>query len=263
MVKESNSPNACQSVWSRQRCALNMTIAVADIPECSRGTHNCAPQARCSETNGSFACTCNVGWAGRLNGTVCDDVNECKGTTPCAGRKAACKNTNGSFVCVCELGFWGTGEAACQDIDECQNNTHNCESVSVVNYTCKNSVGSFSCPCDPGFGLGSAHGCENVDECALGTHNCGQHALCKDTVGSFVCECFEDGYPTLAADERDCEDRDECDLRIHNCHSKATCNSEFYFACRLAASAVGLHVCLAAYRDRSEEHTSELQSQPF
>ena len=35
-----------------------------DINECSSGTDNCAEQASCVDTDGSFTCTCNTGYTG-------------------------------------------------------------------------------------------------------------------------------------------------------------------------------------------------------
>ena len=40
-----------------------------DINECAMGTDNCAPEATCTNTEGSFTCTCNHGYTG--SGTVC------------------------------------------------------------------------------------------------------------------------------------------------------------------------------------------------
>ena len=40
-----------------------------DIDECTDGTHNCNANAECSNTEGSFTCDCNDGYAG--NGTDC------------------------------------------------------------------------------------------------------------------------------------------------------------------------------------------------
>ena len=43
---------------------------LADINECMTGSHNCNSNASCSNTNGSFLCSCNDGFSG--NGTSCD-----------------------------------------------------------------------------------------------------------------------------------------------------------------------------------------------
>lgn len=44
-----------------------------DIDECKNGQHNCDVNANCSNTNGSFECTCSDGFFG--NGTVC--ISKC------------------------------------------------------------------------------------------------------------------------------------------------------------------------------------------
>lgn len=43
---------------------------LADINECEVLTHNCHPDAECTNLNGSFYCTCNHGFRG--NGTDCE-----------------------------------------------------------------------------------------------------------------------------------------------------------------------------------------------
>ena len=48
---------------------INLFSLTSDVNECSRGTHNCHSNARCTNTGGSFRCTCNRGYVG--NGTDC------------------------------------------------------------------------------------------------------------------------------------------------------------------------------------------------
>ena len=45
-------------------------IILTDIDECERGTHGCHDNATCTNTNGSFVCTCIEGYLG--NGTYCE-----------------------------------------------------------------------------------------------------------------------------------------------------------------------------------------------
>ena len=71
------------------------------------GDHNCDENASCSNTDGSFVCTCNDGYQG--NGTTCGDVNECElGTFDCSAL-ATCNNTIGSYSCTCVFGYESDG----------------------------------------------------------------------------------------------------------------------------------------------------------
>ena len=42
---------------------------VTDVDECATGISNCAANATCTNTFGSFTCTCNLGYYG--DGTIC------------------------------------------------------------------------------------------------------------------------------------------------------------------------------------------------
>ena len=47
----------------------NVSNVVLDIDECLDNTHDCAAEANCTNTAGSFICTCHDGYQG--NGTTC------------------------------------------------------------------------------------------------------------------------------------------------------------------------------------------------
>ena len=47
-----------------------------DINECATDTHNCDVSATCSNTVGSFECTCDPGYSG--DGTIGNCLSECK-----------------------------------------------------------------------------------------------------------------------------------------------------------------------------------------
>ena len=102
----------------------------ADINECeSNDSNNCDKNAQCTNTDGSFTCTCNSGYSGdgvsctsklatTLLAILCTnfnlfiqpaDVNECElETYPCSSN-ANCMDTDGSFNCTCSDGFEGGG----------------------------------------------------------------------------------------------------------------------------------------------------------
>jgi len=61
--------------------------------------------ANCTDTIGSYMCTCVSGFTG--DGETCSDVNECL-SSPCDAN-ATCTNTNGSYLCECHSGFIGDG----------------------------------------------------------------------------------------------------------------------------------------------------------
>lgn len=83
----------------------------ADTDECAAtATHNCALTAVCSNTPGSFTCSCKTGYTG--NGIECQDIDECTD----GGCLHTCANTAGSFTCGCNAGFMlNTDGRTCSD----------------------------------------------------------------------------------------------------------------------------------------------------
>ena len=51
----------------------NYLHIITDVDECSAGTDNCAAEATCTDTDGSYTCTCNTGYDG--DGTNCLSEN--------------------------------------------------------------------------------------------------------------------------------------------------------------------------------------------
>ena len=70
---------------------------------------SCDGNATCSNTMGSFDCTCNAGFTG--NGQNCDAIDECADGTDDCDEHADCMNVLGSFSCVCRKGFSGDGRS--------------------------------------------------------------------------------------------------------------------------------------------------------
>ncbi|KAM9385621.1 adhesion G protein-coupled receptor L4 [Pholidichthys leucotaenia] len=82
-----------------------------DDDECQNVTNICGDRGQCSNTAGSYYCTCISGYAstGQANfqpndGTECTDIDECKSGQAC-GPNSHCHNTNGSFYCTCQRDY--------------------------------------------------------------------------------------------------------------------------------------------------------------
>ena len=203
-------------------------VDCTDLDECMLETDNCAVDAACANTAGSFTCTCDAGYVG--DGVTCDDVDECALETDNCSANAACSNTIGSFTCACDSGYVGDG-VTCDDVDECGDETDNCS----ANAACSNTLGGFECACDTGY-VGDGVTCDDVDECALETDNCSANAACSNTLGGFECAC-DSGY---AGDGVTCDDVDECGDETDNCSANAACSNTLGgFECACDAGYVG------------------------
>ncbi|XP_013384434.1 multiple epidermal growth factor-like domains protein 6 [Lingula anatina] len=181
------APNVCTctSGYSGTRCD-------ADINECSTGNGGCTHT--CTNTVGSFFCTCRTGFVLDGNGLTCSDRDEC--STSHHGCEQKCNNLQGKYYCSCNEGYvLAADKKLCNDVDECSKGTQACD------HNCHNTRGSYTCSCRNGYELASdGHGCIDVDECSKGTHACDHN--CYNTRGSYTCSC-RNGYE-LASDGRGC-----------------------------------------------------------
>ncbi|XP_058508036.1 EGF-containing fibulin-like extracellular matrix protein 1 [Solea solea] len=165
-----------------------------DRDECAM-THYC--MHRCVNTQGSYYCECNAGHKLASNNHSCVDVNECDVQSPCQhhcynligsflcqcdqGYELAqdmvscqdidecgfssymcqyqCINSPGSYSCECPEGYQLQGNRFCQDINECETGTHNCQDDEM----CWNYYGGFRCytrnPCEPPYVKTSENRC--------------------------------------------------------------------------------------------------------
>lgn len=86
----------------------------------------CGPdlsQVTCTNTVGSYICSCGVGWEwvsrdDTAKTTNCNDIDECKDAAHGCHHMAECANTLGSYTCTCEPGYHGDGRT-CIKIDYC------------------------------------------------------------------------------------------------------------------------------------------------
>ena len=201
----------------------------ANIDECEENTHNCHGLAMCLDTPGSFECECLDGYEG--DGVrKCRDINECTRKTHDCDINATCDNTVGSYNCTCNgscndnstcnhntIGWRGDG-FKCNNIDECEEKTHNCHGFA----TCSDTLGSFECKCFGGYRGDGVKKCVEIDECAEGIDECHEFATCTNTpLGSYTCDCI-DGYE---GDGFNCVDINECETNAHTCHEFGFCTN--------------------------------------
>ncbi|MGI4401074.1 hypothetical protein ACR2V8_26795 [Klebsiella pneumoniae] len=153
-------PGYTTGAGSRQRLCFNSIwrdymddLVCTDIDECTDGTDGCAHV--CTNTEGSYECSCNAGYVLAADDHACDDVDECvAGTSGCA---QTCTNTIGSYTCSCDnAGYVLNADGhACDDVDECTDDTDGCA------HDCTNTIGSYTCSCMEGYILAAdAHDCE-------------------------------------------------------------------------------------------------------
>jgi hypothetical protein len=202
---------------------------VPDENECKY--RPCDVFAHCTNTLGSFSCTCYPGYRG--DGFNCEDIDECQDPA-IAGRcveNAWCCNLPAHFLCKCNAGFEGDGEVQCLDIDECTQ-----PNACGQNALCLNTPGNYTCSCPEGFIGNPFDGCVDQNECE-NPNACGPGAICTNVVGGRQCHCppgFEgDPYTT------GCGDMDEC-ARTNPCGRDALCsNLEGSYRCACPPGFIG------------------------
>ena len=95
-----------------------------DINECELEAYPCSSNANCTDTEGSFNCTCREGFEG-------DGFN-------CTGKFYFCTQA----LCTCLI-----TNSFVADIPECERGLDGCD----PNATCTNTIGSYVCNCNTGF----------------------------------------------------------------------------------------------------------------
>ncbi|TNF26797.1 MAG: hypothetical protein EP329_20620 [Deltaproteobacteria bacterium] len=196
-----------------------------DVDECATDNGGCAQV--CTNSAGSYACSCDPGYVLNVDGFACDDVDEC--LTANGGCAQTCTNSVGSYACSCDPGYvLNVDGFACDDVDECLTANGGCAQ------TCTNSVGSYACSCDAGYVLNvDGFACDDVDECLTANGGCAQ--TCTNSVGSYACSC-DAGY-VLNVDGHTCDDVNECLTANGGCAQTCT-NSVGSYACSCDAGYV-------------------------
>ncbi|KAG1700053.1 Fibrillin-2 [Nymphon striatum] len=221
----------------------NVTVIAEDINECEEFIGICKG-GRCSDTFGSYMCTCPRGFTLDKTISTCVDENECLNYPDICGA-GTCVNSQGSYHCVCPPKFMSmSNEKECIDMrkglcfrqyqeSDVVKNEYICDYAIPNNQTrmaCCCSIGkAWGDLCDPCPSLGTDEYQElcshtpgtviqpdgkrgDVNECdGMVCHN----GRCFNTIGSFICQCYS-GY---VYDELmlNCEDIDECNKQPSPC----------------------------------------------
>ena len=120
--------------WKAEQNSYLFLFNCADVNECnSDDLNNCHENANCTNTEGSFTCSCKPGYTG--DGVTCTsklvmiiaflfsfsgsivtcfpsmfiDIDECEMGTHTCSSNASCTDTDGSFNCTCREGYEGDG----------------------------------------------------------------------------------------------------------------------------------------------------------
>lgn len=76
---------------------------VEDIDECAEHENICK-NGHCTNTFGSFMCSCNEGYRLDESGVICLDINECL-ENPGICSIGQCINEEGKYYCQCPEGY--------------------------------------------------------------------------------------------------------------------------------------------------------------
>ncbi|OWK59643.1 Fibrillin-2 [Lonchura striata] len=239
---------------SSRLTAIN--VASPDIDECMIMNGGC--DTHCTNSEGSYECSCSDGYALMPDVRTCADIDECENNPDiCDGGQ--CSNIPGEYRCLCYDGFMVSidmkscvgkiqahpGEAdrippailclgICSvtamamvcfvlvDVNECEIGAHNCD----MHASCVNVPGSFKCSCREGW-VGNGIKCIDLDECSNGTQRCSANAQCVNSLGSYHCACAE-GF---TGDGFTCSDVDECAENVNLCENGQCLNAPGTFRC--------------------------------
>ncbi|KAI0223787.1 hypothetical protein LSAT2_025085 [Lamellibrachia satsuma] len=164
-----------------------------DKDECSAGTHNC--DQTCTNTVGSFECSCPQGYDLATDRHTCNDINECQIAN--GGCSHQCHNNNGQYHCSCRTGYTLKADRHnCEDVNECQTSKGGCS------HLCHNDDGHYHCSCPVGYRLTlDGHSCQDPLQPMKSCEQTCDHD-CAFIRAAYRCTCRA-GF-ILASDQRSC-----------------------------------------------------------
>uniref|UniRef100_A0A183FQQ6 VWFA domain-containing protein n=1 Tax=Heligmosomoides polygyrus TaxID=6339 RepID=A0A183FQQ6_HELPZ len=207
--KEKCLPNekgeyTCQCDTSRFYKRHNVTEICCEfqrmIDECSAGTHDCDPNAKCTDTDESFICTCNSGFLDkspdqtRKPGRKCTSLrNECEENSHNCSANADCIDLADGFLCRCKDGF--------VDVSPNMHAFAGLECRALIDDYCPSSTFSdtrdaYKCQCKEGYVdhdelRNPGRDCRKANQlCESGRHDCDKNAQCIERgTNDYECVC--------------------------------------------------------------------------
>ncbi|CAK9300983.1 unnamed protein product [Gordionus sp. m RMFG-2023] len=231
----------CDCDWGGKDCNI------PDINECKNSP--CHNMAFCTNTLGSFYCTCLPGFTG--NGFECKDIDECN--NPITEKDVQHHSSN---IKRHHRNFLTQGSVSSHNsimnrhvfLKDNVNKVDNSNlsqlfsdpvptKACAQNGKCYNVPGSYYCECNPGFEGNGYISCTDLNECDNPiTCMSINYSRCLNTIGSYRCECLR-GFTNQNGV---CRDVDECSASLGKCQPKARCvNIPGSFQCRCKKGFVG------------------------
>ncbi|XP_053387236.1 fibrillin-2-like [Mercenaria mercenaria] len=225
---ECNEQNteSCNHVGGNCTCKKGWTgiVCSEDIDECKENSTLCQSKANstCENTNGSYSCSCNVGF--HEKGNMCTDCDVWKHGQNC------------QFNCTCNISnteYCDPVTGVCNCFPEwnginCENDVNECEKENIcpAHSTCENSFGSFECRCDKGYLKTESKMCEVCQNGTFG-YNCSRECECNQQ-NTESCNHVEGNCKCKTGwTDFDCsKDIDECEENSTLCQSKANSTCE-------------------------------------
>ncbi|XP_064416366.1 adhesion G protein-coupled receptor E1-like [Latimeria chalumnae] len=200
-----------------------------DIDECSLNSTICGKNASCTNTEGSYNCTCDPGYTRFANKTQCEDDDECSNPQTCPPY-SSCINTEGSYICKCNPGYRKLN-ADLQNV-ECAG-PHSCDGdVHLHRLDVKCSLQIYLDRTKNIRRLDQILVSYDINECEEDSTLCNPSGTCINLNGRYMCKCNL-GYARNSADlKKKCIDIDECSLNSRICGKNASCtNTEGSYKC--------------------------------